>query len=323
MQRNYLIDTLKILCAVLIIFLHVPTPLRAYYEPLIRCGVPCFFMISGYLLYGDEMQEKTKKGIKRIFILTLWSTFLYLAYSVILHRGNLNEVIPSKQGWLDFLFLNENPWGGHLWYLSAYLYVLIVFSRMKSENLRNLIFSIIPLLLLADLTFGFYSNALWGKVFPICYVRNFLCVGLPYFSIGCILRKKFISCKSTNLVLGGVVFFLTSFIEKKWIFSIGLNGIREHYLSTTFLSICLFLLFVNNKQKTETIISRMGKELSLYVYIFHPIIRDVCEVFITHTCDEKTISVYIYIAPIVVLVIVTMFSHVLNEFMKLLKTRER
>ena len=181
----------------------------------------------------------------------------------------------------------------------------------------------IPLLLLTDLAFGFYSNILWGKVYPVCYVRNFICVGLPYFSIGYILREKLITNNLSILLLGGAIFLLSSYVEKQLIINIGLNAIREHYLSTTFLSISIFLLFNKYEQKSETFFSYMGKELSLYIYVFHPIIRDVCEVIVNRFCSSYFIIVYSYIAPFVVLVTAVLFSLLLNKLEKQLKLKLR
>ena len=49
-MRNSTVDILKAICAMLVVLLHVETPLAHYYQPLMRCAVPCFFMISGYML---------------------------------------------------------------------------------------------------------------------------------------------------------------------------------------------------------------------------------------------------------------------------------
>ena len=55
MKRLYSFDSLKMVCAILIIFLHVYTPYQKYILPLTRCAVPCFFMISGFLIYSDTL----------------------------------------------------------------------------------------------------------------------------------------------------------------------------------------------------------------------------------------------------------------------------
>ena len=63
-MRNYSLDILKFLCAVVVVFLHVKTPLHGYYVPLTRFAVPCFFIISGYFLMGQNMDERYGKRLK-------------------------------------------------------------------------------------------------------------------------------------------------------------------------------------------------------------------------------------------------------------------
>lgn len=46
-ERNYSIDILKFICAILVVFLHTDCVYHDYILPLTRCAVPCFFMISG------------------------------------------------------------------------------------------------------------------------------------------------------------------------------------------------------------------------------------------------------------------------------------
>ena len=56
-MRNYSIDTLKFICAFLVIFIHTPQP-DVYYiaiTPISRCAVPIFFMISGYYTFGKKI----------------------------------------------------------------------------------------------------------------------------------------------------------------------------------------------------------------------------------------------------------------------------
>ena len=53
MQRNYSIDILKFICATLVVFLHTKCAYQDIVLPLTRCAVPCFFMISGYLVYKE------------------------------------------------------------------------------------------------------------------------------------------------------------------------------------------------------------------------------------------------------------------------------
>ena len=61
MKRLYNIDSLKLLCAIFVIFIHVSTPYQKYILPLTRCAVPCFFIISGYFIYSETLVS-TKKS---------------------------------------------------------------------------------------------------------------------------------------------------------------------------------------------------------------------------------------------------------------------
>ena len=42
---------------------------------------------------------------------------------------------------------------------------------------------------MTDLAFGKYSLVVFGKESPYILVRNFLCVGLPYFALGAMLKR--------------------------------------------------------------------------------------------------------------------------------------
>ena len=67
-ERNYSIDILKFICAILVVFLHTDCVYHDYILPLTRCAVPCFFMISGYLLFndGDIEISRLKRSTRNI-----------------------------------------------------------------------------------------------------------------------------------------------------------------------------------------------------------------------------------------------------------------
>lgn len=95
-QRNYSIDSLKILCALLVVFIHTNFAYQGYILPLARCAVPCFFIISGFFLYdGTKIGiKRLRKSIKHIFLIIIWSTFLFFVikeslYYLTMGGGNL------------------------------------------------------------------------------------------------------------------------------------------------------------------------------------------------------------------------------------------
>lgn len=272
-MRNYSIDTLKFVCAILIVLLHTSTPYSYLYLPLTRCAVPVFFMISGYMLYGQEMSKRLKRGIGRTLKIIAWSTLLYAVFSFMLSKGDFQNVIPTKEQLRDLFLFNVNPWGGHLWYLNAYLYVMLIMIPLSKRNVwRWLLLLIIPLLCI-DLAFGKYSLLIIGREYDYIYVRNFLCVGIPYFLIGVWVKKyNPFEWLNSKLAMGGVILFsITSFAEFMILDNLGLNATRDHYISSTLLSFCLFLMFERHKQYLPTLCSELGRKDSLYVYIIHPI----------------------------------------------------
>ncbi len=56
-MRNYSIDTLKLICAIIVIYAHTPQTAicKIGLTPLTHCVCPIFFMISGYLTYGKKL----------------------------------------------------------------------------------------------------------------------------------------------------------------------------------------------------------------------------------------------------------------------------
>lgn len=64
----------------LVVILHTSCIFSVWIKPLTRCAVPCFFMISGWLFFDDDLY-KTEKRIKRslykILLIFVCSTFLF------------------------------------------------------------------------------------------------------------------------------------------------------------------------------------------------------------------------------------------------------
>ena len=189
MQRNYSIDILKFICATLVVFLHTQCAYQDIILPFTRCAVPCFFMISGYLLYkeGGIGRERIMRNFKHVAKITLWATILFIFWKefTTIKQGGF---VPSIRQMIEWVVLNECPFGFHLWYLYAYLYVLLVVYIIDKHKQWKWLFISIPFLLMTDLAFGKYSLVVFGKEFPYILVRNFLCVGLPYFALGAMLK---------------------------------------------------------------------------------------------------------------------------------------
>lgn len=317
------VDKLKMLCSFLVVCIHAPFPEEAgkYFEALTRIAVPIFFIISGYFY----IQASVSKQIKKLLMLMLTANLLYFVWktSLSILNGNIIEYwadIFTVSNIIKFLLLNETHFQSHLWYLGAILYVIVIVSIIFKWNEvkgKRLLFIITPFLLVGDLVLGKYSLIFFNREFPYILVRNWLFVGIPYFSIGIWLRENnnFIQAKLKNrgkqkLVLLIILTVNTTLLERFILVSLNLNAARDHYISTTFLAIAVFLYFVLYVSQKENVISLLGKKDSGWIYILHPIFITLMASLVKSIGMDR---IYLYIQPILVFLITAAFIELINS----------
>ena len=325
-SRAEQIDALKAVCAFLVVCIHAPFPgkIGEYFTSLTRVAVPIFFMITGFYYMNVVQRGKRLSQIKKVFWLAVKSNLVFLGWDFIY------KIVKGKQElqifFLDafsldsiarFFLYNDNKISSHLWYLSAVLYVLLIIWFIDRLELRKLLFCIVPFLLLGDLVLGKYSLLLFNREIPYYYIRNYLFVGVPYFCIGNLIynfRTKIRLLKGKWLIYAMGLFSVTTLCERGILIYLGKNAVRDHYLSTTFLAISIFV-YVLNKQYNETkpervcgVLSRIGKEYSADIYILHPIFISILQVgagiLRLDTIYTLFAPILIYVSTIIFLVIV-------------------
>lgn len=257
--RNNNIDIIKSICAFLIVCIHVPFPgeTGSYITALSRIAVPIFFMITGYF-YSDVVKKgRTARQIKKLFILMVEANLVYFVwkwfYTAVISNADFISSTFTVKNLLKFVIFNDSPLSGHLWYLGAILYVLIITAVAKKLKITKVLYWLTPVLLIMDLVLGKYSLVLFNREFPYILVRNFFFVGIPYFCIGRMIREEFgqkINKNTATLLI--FIFSLTTCMERFILVSADMNPTRDHYISTTFLAIAVFLF---------TLKCGIGKEL--------------------------------------------------------------
>lgn len=307
------IDILKAVCAFLIVCIHVPFPGKfgAYFMTLTRVAVPIFFMISGYFYSDTIRRHKEKRQIKKILMLVLEANLLFLLWNIVLSILKREDIVAYAQSTLTgknlliFLIFNESPLAGHLWYLGAILYVLLIVLLMDKHNCRKVLYCLTPVLLIVDLVFGKYSLLIFHREFPYILVRNFLCVGIPYFCIGNMIREQYNSEKIDKNVLRVmiVIFALTSLAERFALMNAGLNATRDHYISTTFLAMSLFVYALKSNWSNKGL-AAIGREYATWLYIVHPVFITAFAMVVGKLGIK---SAYRCVAPVVVYCTTLMF----------------
>ncbi len=312
-MRNNNIDCLRAVCAVLVACNHVGFYGNALFEPLFRCGVPCFFMISGYFLYTPDtvqLGERVTRSLRKIAIILLWGSALHLLFKLTtLPLLGIPFTPPTLHHWISALVLNGNPFALHLWYLQAYIYVLIylyVANRMRS---LNTLLRIAPYLLVGTFVFGKYAPICLGIIFPWTYTGNFFFEGLPFVALGMWLKRKTPQLAANAAVRNYVPWAI-------FLFAILAHGERlllEHwevnnpegilYIGILFMVLAMMVWAVAGKPIHTPRLAKLGRDYSLYVYILHLTVAEHLHLILSMLLSEHLLQVYRWVEMPIVLVI--------------------
>ena len=329
-QRYNNLDLLKFICCFLVICIHIPFPgeVGRYIVAIARVAVPLFFMITGFFYSNTILHKNENKQLKKILKLVIISNALYFAWNLaisILNGTGIVSYIKSAFTWkalIDFVLLDVSPFSGHLWYLGALLLVLLIAKVFRKSNLEHYVFPIIPVLLAVDLVFGKYSLCIWGREFPVELLRNWLFVGLPYFLLGVLIKKKeavirsFFRGKQQWLLVVTILFILTTMLERYSLVELSLNSTRDHYLSSTFLAVSLFILCISSSDiDPNNLFANLGRHESTMIYIIHPAIITVVAIVEKYIGLQWGISV---INPFLVFGISLLFAMLHSKIVSML-----
>lgn len=308
MERNHSIDVLKLICALLVVFIHCEYPYKSELLPITDVAVPLFFCISGYFVFGTKTYPK---HIVRIVGIFAWSALLYLTKTEVFHLLTTNQLwIPSLKAICNFIFFNDVAFSIHLWYLPAYLYVLVIASLIDKYNLWKYSFcSIIPLLFIGVLIKYFIADVCPEEVE---YYRNAYFNGLPYFLVGALMKKYHLwytfKYKREWLLVIVVIFFMLRYV---------LDG--SELICLVFLEIdlllltyCIFMLTAM-ASVSENCLSLLGCRYSLYIYIFHVMIMSICEMSVC-LLPPDICTVYMFLNPLCVFVLSIVLAYMLGKF---------
>ena len=242
-NRNYSLDTLKTICCFFVILEHlwfVCRWLNGWESQIISMAVPLFFMISGYFTSYETSLSRYWKRWKRIGKILIVSIMFYIAlyYVVDYFCGFSLLKIPTTADDVRRILLSNDLHTigrGHLWYLSAYLYVIAFFAILKKINCTWLI-SFLPSLLVPYLIISLTSKQFHDS-------NNFLFVGIPCFALGMMIKKyasnvsSSVSYLSGSISLSMFVLLLSEIASPivsavcQWLFAISLFKFRKLKIS--------------------------------------------------------------------------------------------
>lgn len=189
--------------------------------------------------------------------------------------------------------------------------MLLIVLLIDKLNCRNLLYCSTPFLLIADLILGKYSLLIFHYEVPYIWIRNFLFVGIPYFCIGNLIREKHcfgaLSKKALSSLLA--VFSATCLIERFVLVKFGLNATRDHYISTTFLAVCVFLYALQSNWKNDAL-AVIGRKYSTWLYVIHPLFITALAIMFGKFGIKL---IYNYMAPILVYCTTLIFLIIMHK----------
>jgi len=317
MERNRSLDILKAICSFMVVCIHA-TPsglLGTIAVTLSRVAVPIFFMITGYYYTHTKERNNEKKQLLKLLRLFVGANLLFFIWSFLCNWIVNKTIIPllseqfSVKSILSFVFFNTSPFRGHLWYLGAILYVLLIIFCFDKKWRRQMLYPLVPVLLLANLFLGEGSSVIFGQSFPAHWSRNFLFIGLPYFLLGDLIYTCNIKIKGKTAWILTLVFASIMLLEHFLMDAFFNTGLQDHYFNTTFLAFSVFLLTtqsnINCNKKHNRVLAFIGARLSTNIYIMHPIIIAIfMEVlnFLSQTILWILVHIYWHISPLLVFI---------------------
>lgn len=309
--RNYGIDIVRIIAAILVLCVHFFLNTKYYSTPISGVSmrfqsiirnfcmicVPLFMIITGYL------NKKTKYDksfvISLLNLLLVWFFYSLIEYFVLnLINGNI-----SSFNFKEFIFsLTSFKACGYSWYIEMYIGLYLIspiinsaFDSFDEKNKKILFFVSVLGLILPNFINNILKNIIhipnwWEAVYPLAYYIT----GKYISHINPKIKKK-------NLIL---LLFLTQILTFSYSY---ISTIDFSSLMTYLSSIIVFLIFYDIEIKNEKIknITKYMSSITLDIYlgsslidkIIYPIFNEKMELI---NITQQYIILY---APIVLIII--------------------
>ena len=290
MKRYNSLDYVKGICCIAVIFIHYnfKGDLGLAVKAMSRFAVPIFFFISGFFFVGKDYlikREKTIMKIKHLVSLLIKSAIFYAIFCIIwnnLYTQNFNlteyiDKVISKESIIKFVVTNDPFVYSHLWFILALVYCYITFIPINNKKISKYTPYIAFILLL---TYYFFvhqhiyrtisNSILIGNTKKILVINNFyLFRAMPFFLFGMWARTKEDIIAKIKLnkptIIFGIIFGLLLSLDER--FYMGESG---YFIGSYIIGIILIIWALGNSEyRGKGLLWYIGRNLSLYVYIFH------------------------------------------------------
>lgn len=316
-QRNQFMECVKLIAAILVVFLHVPFPdaIQGIIHPLANFAVPLFFAISGYFNYGADHPTLIRrlKHLLKLYLVGIITAVVYGVITVECTGGSsiafLRSYMPDLEEMVRWILLHKDPRMGQLWYLTAacmcylFLSLYVRFFGDKPVDYRPL-YVISTSLFAVYFSLGNLAPVLGHEVDYLIY-RNGYFLGLPMFTLGIFLHAHqsqiienfaLTTRKLVLLILASAAFVIVQFRTV---------GLGQTSPATILEVIALMLLMVANpivSKKSGFFSSCIAKfgTWSTFIYILHILVFSFYQDFCQSALSAALPNGEVYLRPFAV-----------------------
>lgn len=313
-----MLDAVKGIACFMVVLLHFPTKglgdgFYSFQTVIGRCGVPMFFMVSGFLASKVSAQKRSEwflKQAKKVFlyflvfwaVLAVWNT----AREFIL-RGRPLPLDISAWNIVKVVVFAELPVAGYLWYFIAYAECLLLYWAFShSRNGYKILGVLSPLLFVCYELFGRYSGAIFGKPIEQFWARNFLIAAVPMFAAGFFLDKIKLPVKTGGSAIAVCVVLTFALMGEAGACSEFpmYDMAKNNYFFNFALAFMIMYYAVNFGEylSGDNLLAVIGRKYSLYIYVFQYAAKDILDiakyVFMKHYATQVLARVIDYARPV-------------------------
>lgn len=293
-QRNLTIDIMRIVLAILVVYLHIDnylyirsgmspiaTAVDNYIIVLARLAVPMFFAISGYYFYKKKQSDEDRsaiKNIKHLFLILMGGCILYLVGSIALNGvGETVQPITSRNLFL-FAFFNRTAIvanSGILWFILALIlcYIIyLIFPRFFQKKYLYVLAGVLWYLAIC-------KNSVYGGIVMdkwSAYVQqSYVCLGLPYFTLGYFIHAYWNKIKqivANEQLIKILILAIALYLSEQTIFIVNhkFNATAiENPITLPLLIASILIMAIQHPGKSAPKLSAIAVNYSLYIYVTH------------------------------------------------------
>lgn len=336
--RNTTLNFFELLgvCCVCLIHLGFPTAIGTAINTVGRFAVPLFFTVSGfYLLKEDITKEalriKLKNRILKLIKLLSISIIIYVILGILQAQFGSNPIGISNWfketfAWkqiIKFIFLNACEIGSINWFMFALIYCYILIYSFANITINSkfipYIFAILAIIRIPlEIVLTATNANLFGVDLSYHWLyRNWFFFGMPFISLGIILKRKEHLLTNMNfkiIIALFVVGAILSPIEYLYM-NRQFNHGFELYCGSIILVFAIMCLSIKkpNLFSNSKLIS-YSSNYTMFIYIYHKAVIIVLLMIFNRIGIDGNVVIKI-VRPILVIVISYILAIISYKFL--------